>query len=830
MAILAAVGFILVWTLLERLTAGAFYGTLIISDISLYQQLADAWAGGATPYAEATRNPYPPGAIVPFLLPRLVSGADAQAYEAAFKGLMMLCGAGSAAVVAILTRARLIPGVHARVATLFVVLSPLLIGPIILSRYDLVPALLSVIAIAIALTGRIRVAIIVVAIAVSVKVYPVVLVPLLLALAWRRGGRREAGITLGFGLVTGAVIVLPFLVSQPDGVISALTDQVARPLQVESIGAALLVVLHGLTGLPIAIVTSFGSQNVDGGATGPVALLLGVLLVVSLLATWLRFARGTMDGAAFVTAAAAAVTAFIAFGKVLSPQYLVWLIPLVPLVPGRRGLAAMGLLALGLLLTVAYFPAGYFPYVERLDQGSAWTILARDVVLVGLFLTLLLPWGRIGAWIAHVRTDPVWQRRAARLVPDAVTLLVLLAVGGFLLRMLWLNKPDGSLIFDETYYVNAARVINGWAVPEGAPYATAAPFLDPNQEHPPLGKAIIAASMGLLGDGGLGWRLPSVIAGVVSLWAVWSIVRGLGGRASLAVLAATILSLDILSFVHGRIGTLDMIPIAFSLIGVRLAIGRRWAWAGAFLALAVLVKIPSIYALAVALAWLALPALERLVRERPTSLVHGIRQVWPELRGGLILSGAFVGVFLVGLWVLDLRYTTFTSPLDHLAHILRYGFALADRYTPNSITSEPWQWLVNDGQFDYLRVNVNTLVNDEIVGSRASVQFRALLNPVLIGLTALALPWAAWAAWKRRDPVASWGLLWTAGNILPYVILAIVSSRVMYFYYILPAIPGLAILAASFLIGSRMPRIVIVVWMIAMAALFIAWFPFRQIP
>ena len=54
---------------------------------------------------------------------------------------------------------------------------------------------------------------------------------------------------------------------------------------------------------------------------------------------------------------AAAVVAFVALGKVLSPQFLIWLAPLVPLVAGRRGLRASVLLVVALVLTQLWFPS-----------------------------------------------------------------------------------------------------------------------------------------------------------------------------------------------------------------------------------------------------------------------------------------------------------------------------------------------------------------------------------------------------------------------------------------------------------------------------------------
>jgi len=827
----AALGFAAAWLLLDRLTSQAFFGTTIITDVGLYREIAEGIRAGGSAYALREGGtpilPYPPVSLVAFLVPAAIGGTEQVAYAEGFGRLMLGCGMVMAGTIAAIARSGRVPGLGWVGPVLLVALSPLLIGPVILSRYDLFPAMLTALALAAVVVSRGRLASAIVGVAIATKVYPAVIVPALAIAAWRRAGRREAVIVTAIAGIVAALCVLPFFIAAPEGVWRAFTDQIVRPLQVESLGAAFLVVVHTVTAIPLSVVTSFGSQNLQGEWTGLLALVQSVTLLAALAACWWRLARGSAELPAVLTAIAAAVVAFVAFGKVLSPQYMVWLIPVVALVPGRTGRVAMVTLAAACLLTVAYFPSGYFPYVDTFAAGPARTILLRDLALVVLALELLLPWGRIAAWLRARRADTELRARLTRLTPDAPTLFLLVAVAALLLRALWLNKPDGSLIFDETYYVNAARVINGWAVPEGAPYADAAPFLDPNREHPPLGKALIAASMLLFGDTGLGWRMPSVLAGVVSLIAVWSIVRALGGRASVALLAATVLSLDVLSFVHGRIGTLDMMPVALTLVGARFALVRSRVLAGAalaglFLALALLVKIPSIYALGAVFVWMSLPA---VATWRRTGRI-GPRDLLPQVA----LVASFALVAIGGLWLLDLRYTTFTSPFDHIAHILQYGFALADRYTPDSITSEPWQWLVNDGQFDYLRVNVNTLVNDEVVGSVPSVQFRGLMNPVLIGLAALAIPWAAWRAWRLRDMVAGWGLLWAGANFLPYLVLALISERVMYFYYILPAIPGLAIVSGLFLVRSRMPRVVVAVWVLALIALFIAWFPFRSVP
>jgi hypothetical protein len=82
---------------------------------------------------------------------------------------------------------------------------------------------------------------------------------------------------------------------------------------------------------------------------------------------------------------------------VLSPQFLIWLVPLVPLLLGRRGLVASALLALALALTQVWFPGRYWEYVFEFDGGASAAVLVRDLVLVALLVVVATARGRVPA-------------------------------------------------------------------------------------------------------------------------------------------------------------------------------------------------------------------------------------------------------------------------------------------------------------------------------------------------------------------------------------------------------------------------------------------------
>ena len=387
-AVLAVAVFVAAWLALHH----GFYADGQIVDTPVYQRYGDAVVEGRVPYRDFELE-YPPAALPVFVLPALGDGAgeDSTTYRSFFEALMLFCGAALVLLVAATLRSLGADPKRVVAALAFVALWPLLLGATVLTRFDLWPAASAAGALAALVAGRDRLAFAALGLAVAAKLYAGVFFPLALAYVARRLGRRAALICTAVFVGVLALCFGPFLVLAPDGVWTSVERQLGRPLQLESLGSAILLAVQELGAVDITVRSSHGSQNVAGTGAGAVALVQSVLQAAALVAVWIWFARGPMDRERLIRAAAAALVAFVALGKVLSPQFLIWLAPVVPLIGSRRGLVASGLLALALVLTQTWFPYRYWDLARDLEPLPVWLVFARDLTLLALLAVLVWP-------------------------------------------------------------------------------------------------------------------------------------------------------------------------------------------------------------------------------------------------------------------------------------------------------------------------------------------------------------------------------------------------------------------------------------------------------
>jgi len=347
-------------------------------DAALYGHYAHEMTSGHWPYRDFF-DEYPVLAQPLFFVVRLLPGP----FITSFKWTMAACGVAALVLLAVAMRGSL---VRVAVAASVVAVSPLIVGPVFLNTYDLFPALLTIAAVLAFLRNRERTAYVLLALAVAAKVYPLVLLPLALIETWEHGGRdavRRAVAWFGGVLV---LVHLPFAVLGPGGLRFSYWVQLKRGLEVESLGGGILLVLDRL-GLYSATLRDEapGSRDVVGSVANAVAILSSLAVIAAVLYVAWVYLRG---GRNRLLACAAAVTAFVAFGKVLSPQYMSWLVPLVP----AAGIVASGVLVVALVLTRLEWDRFASPHGSTHHWGDvlSWWIFARNLVLVGLFALLVV--------------------------------------------------------------------------------------------------------------------------------------------------------------------------------------------------------------------------------------------------------------------------------------------------------------------------------------------------------------------------------------------------------------------------------------------------------
>ena len=380
--------------------AALWWHDALTYDVGVYRRYGEAMASGQMPYRDF-RLEYPPGALPVLVAPALVTDSE-DAYRAVF-AVEAACIEIAALLVGLGLLGRL--GASRRHRRAYVacgaVVAAFPLGSVALTRFDFWPVLLLLAALACLLAGRTRLAGAVLGIAIAAKIFPIVVAPVLLAYVWRRGSVREARATLLAIVASTTAVFLPFAVVAPRGVASSLWEQFGRPLQIESLGSAVVIALHKLFGVAAGSGYGHGSYNLTGSAASITASVTTIVLVLALCVVWFEYATGPAEAQWLVAYSVASVAAFATFSKVLSPQFLLWLVPLIPLVGGRRGVLATSLLAAAAGLTTIWIPFRQTVLVNQFAPLPSWSLLLRDLVLVAVVVTVV-PWTKSMATASRI--------------------------------------------------------------------------------------------------------------------------------------------------------------------------------------------------------------------------------------------------------------------------------------------------------------------------------------------------------------------------------------------------------------------------------------------
>jgi hypothetical protein len=330
----------------------------------------------------ALPHEYPVLTLVPFLL---VMFAPGHWYQIAFAILMILLAAGIYFLL-----------VHFKSRNAAIVGAILLViggWGTVAGRFDLIPSLLTLLAVLLGERKRWIWAFVALAIAFLMKFYPIILlIPFLLAqqmdvrarwYAWRRWQPFVLFILLCILVTLGS-----FLLSV-EGTIAPLSYFQTRPIQAESFGSSLIWLSTFVQYHPMTFEFTYGSLNVLHLYSSFIASAETILEGIGLLyVVWLQWRRKiTLAAATLLTLLVVMIT-----GKIFSPQYLIWIVPLLAYVGGANLFWLLSWAVIGGLTTFIY------PYIYDMASITRvpfvpWfypAVTLRNFIVFGFVLTVLI--------------------------------------------------------------------------------------------------------------------------------------------------------------------------------------------------------------------------------------------------------------------------------------------------------------------------------------------------------------------------------------------------------------------------------------------------------
>ncbi|MDR3074566.1 MAG: DUF2029 domain-containing protein [Candidatus Methanoplasma sp.] len=363
--------------------------------MKVYFPYADELMRGSIPEME-----YPPFALVFIAIPRLFASTPF-GYNVAFVAevfVFFLIG-----LAAMSRLAKRYNQSQSKIMVIYTV-SMLLMLEFVLDRYDIFPAVLTLLSFYCLVTKNYVWAFALLSVATMTKLYPAVLFPLYLIPFFmnRDWSNVLKGITVFVAVATA--IMLPMLLLNPDAAFHFLGYHMDRPLQIESTLSPFIYLASMMGFTDVQIAFGYGSDNLLGPWPDAVAPYLTPFMLAAVVAMYALYAyalfglrRDRRDNennrvALLSGAMVLLLMTFILAGKVFSTQYIIWLIPFVVFMlmtlPDRSSKnTVMVLSVLAIILTQLNFAVnvGISGGGEAITSAGVMIILARNIVMVILF-------------------------------------------------------------------------------------------------------------------------------------------------------------------------------------------------------------------------------------------------------------------------------------------------------------------------------------------------------------------------------------------------------------------------------------------------------------
>ena len=466
---------------------------------------------------------------------------------------------------------------------------------------------------------------------------------------------------------------------------------------------------------------------------------------------------------------------------------------------------------------IAYFGLS-FTYVLNLYYAFVWitqdfrTVLSsfwiKILILINLGSIAMLYLGGVFGKIQKFSIDDVVAKTRKVLKPSSKNkenfskltiskkrskyILLAIVLFSFVTRVYSINKPSEEY-FDEVYHAFTAKVIlhndpKAWEWwnphPEGFAY---------EWTHPPIAKEMMVAGMLVFGERSLGWRIPGVILGILSVLLIYLIAKKVFKDEALALLSAAFFSLGGLPIVMSRIGMNDVYLVFFGLLSIHLFLKDKYFFSSIALGLALATKWSGVWLIPILLA-------SHFVFKKKLRISY----IWFAVIPFAVYLASYIPMFTTGHDV-----ATF---IEMQKQMWWYHTGL-DATHP--FTSPWYSWPI--------LARPIWLYTSDLGGGKVS-NIYATGNPVVFWFGLFSVLLSTYFAVTEKNKK----LAWVVFSYLIFFVPWALSPRIMFLYHYYPSVPFMAI--ATGYVLRRFRKLIVPVFILALITLIYFYPRFTGIP